>query len=177
MKKKILSLFLALTLCLSLLPTAAFAEGDAQDLPEQGEEILVPEQPGEPEEEPVLEDEQEGLAGVSAPQTGAANSEFTVRATGGHSQYHTTICNTYGCTKHSTLSWSAISSVDELTSATGEDKGYYLTTELELTEPWVPTGTVNLCLSGHSITLRAGTEDAPQSVITVNSGVQLNISN
>ena len=177
MKKKILSLFLALTLCLSLLPTAAFAEGDAQDLPEQGEEILVPEQPGEPEEEPVLEDEQEGLAGVSAPQTGAANSEIAVRATGGHSQNHTTICNTYGCTKHNALSWSAISSVEELTSATGKDKGYYLTTELELTEPWVPTGTVNLCLSGHSITLRAGTEDAPQSVITVNSGVQLNISN
>ena len=176
MKKKILSLFLALTLCLSLLPTAAFAEGDAQDLPEQGEEILVPEQPGEPEEEPVLEDEQEGLAGVSAPQTGAANSEIAVRATGGHSQYHTTICNTYGCTKHNALSWSAISSVDELTSATGEDKGYYLTTELELTEPWVPTGTVNLCLNGHSITLHAGTDAAPQSTIEVTSGVQLNIA-
>ena len=59
MKKKILSLFLALTLCLSLLPTAAFAEGDAQDLPEQGEEILVPEQPGEPEDDPAPEQEEQ----------------------------------------------------------------------------------------------------------------------
>lgn len=59
MKKKILSLFLALTLCLSLLPTAAFAEGDAQDLPEQGEEVLVPEQPGEPEDDPAPEQEEQ----------------------------------------------------------------------------------------------------------------------
>ena len=154
MKKKILSLFLALAMCLSLLPTAAFAADGAQD----------PEQEG-------------GPAGVSAPQTGAANSEIAVQATGGHSQYHTEICNTYGCTKHQTLTWSAISSVDQLTSASGETKGYYLTTDLELTEPWTPTGTVNLCLSGHSITLNAGTDTEPHSVITVKSGVQLNISN
>lgn len=176
MKKKILSLFLALAMCLSLLPTAAFAADGAQDPAEPGEALLVPEQPEEPEEDPDLEQEG-GPAGVSAPQTGAANSEIAVQATGGHSQYHTRICNEYGCTEHRTLTWSTISTVDQLTSATGETKGYYLTTDLELTEPWVPTGTVNLCLSGHSITLSAGTEAAPQSVITVNSGVQLNISN
>ena len=176
MKKKILSLFLALAMCLSLLPTAAFAADGAQDPAEPGEEILAPEQLGDPEKDPDPEQEG-GPAGVSAPQTGAANSEIAVQATGGHSQYHTRICNEYGCTEHRTLTWSTISTVDQLTSATGETKGYYLTTDLELTEPWVPTGTVNLCLSGHSITLSAGTEAAPQSVITVNSGVQLNISN
>ena len=178
MKKKILSLFLALAMCLSLLPTAAFAADGAQDPAEPGEEILAPEQLGDPEKDPDPEQEQEGgPAGVSAPQTGAANSKIAVQATGGHSQYHTEICNTYGCTKHQKLTWYAISTVDQLTSASGETKGYYLTTDLELTEPWVPTGTVNLCLSGHSITLCAGTEDAPQSVITVNSDLQLNISN
>ena len=176
MKKKILSLFLALAMCLSLLPTAAFAADGAQDPAEPGEEILAPEQLGDPEKDPDPEQEG-GPAGVSAPQTGAANSEIAVQATGGHSQYHTRICNEYGCTEHRTLTWSTISTVDQLTSATGETKGYYLTTDLELTEPWTPTGTVNLCLSGHSITLSAGTEAAPQSVITVNSGVQLNISN
>ena len=176
MKKKILSLFLALAMCLSLLPTAAFAADGAQDPAEPGEEILAPEQLEDPEKDPDPEQEG-GPAGVSAPQTGAANSEIAVQATGGHSQYHTRICNEYGCTEHRTLTWSTISTVDQLTSATGETKGYYLTTDLELTEPWAPTGTVNLCLSGHSITLRAGTEAAPQSVITVNSGVQLNISN
>ena len=178
MKKKILSLFLALAMCLSLLPTAAFAADGAQDPAEPGEEILAPEQLEDPEKDPDPEQEQEGgPAGVSAPQTGAANSEIAVQATGGHSQYHTEICNTYGCTKHQKLTWYAISTVDQLKSASGETKGYYLTTDLELTEPWTPTGTVNLCLSGHSITLSAGTEAAPQSVITVNSGVQLNISN
>ena len=178
MKKKILSLFLALAMCLSLLPTAAFAKGDTQDPAEPGEEILAPEQLGDPEKDPDPEQEQEGgPAGVSAPQTGAANSKIAVQATGGHSQYHTEICNTCGCTKHQKLTWYAISTVDQLKSASGETKGYYLTTDLELTEPWAPTGTVNLCLSGHSITLNAGTEAAPQSVITVNSGVQLNISN
>ena len=178
MKKKILSLFLALAMCLSLLPTAAFAADGAQDPAEPGEEILAPEQLEDPEKDPDPEQEQEGgPAGVSAPQTGAANSEIAVQATGGHSQYHTEICNTYGCTKHQKLTWYAISTVDQLTSASGETKGYYLTTDLELTEPWAPRGTVNLCLSGHSITLNAGTEAAPQSVITVNSGVQLNISN
>ena len=178
MKKKILSLFLALAMCLSLLPTAAFAADGAQDPAEPGEEILAPEQLGDPEKDPDPEQEQEGdPAGVSAPQTGAANSKIAVQATGGHSQYHTEICNTYGCTKHQKLTWYAISTVDQLKSASGETKGYYLTTDLELTEPWTPTGTVNLCLSGHSITLSAGTEAAPQSVITVNSGVQLNISN
>ena len=176
MKKKILSLFLALAMCLSLLPTAAFAADGAQDPAEPGEEILAPEQLGDPEKDPDPEQEG-GPAGVSAPQTGAANSEIAVQATGGHSQSHTRICNEYGCTKHQKLTWHAISTVDQLTSATGETKGYYLTTDLELTEPWAPTGTVNLCLSGHSITLNAGTEAAPQSVITVNSGVQLNISN
>ncbi len=176
MKKKILSLFLALAMCLSLLPTAAFAADGAQDPAEPGEEILAPEQLGDPEKDPDPEQEG-GPAGVSAPQTGAANSEIAVRATGGHSQNHTTICNEYGCTEHRTLTWSTISTVDQLTSATGETKGYYLTTDLVLTEPWTPTGTVNLCLSGHNITLSAGTDTEPQSVITVNSGVQLNISN
>ena len=176
MKKKILSLFLALAMCLSLLPTAAFAADGAQDPAEPGEEILAPEQLGDPEKDPDPEQEG-GPAGVSAPQTGAANSEIAVQATGGHSQYHTEICNTHGCTKHQKLTWYAISTVDQLKSASGETKGYYLTTDLELTEPWAPTGTVNLCLNGHSITLNAGTDAAPQSTIEVTSGVQLNIAN
>ena len=178
MKKKILSLFLALTLCLSLLPTAAFAADGAQDPAEPGEEILAPEQLGDPEKDPDPEQEQEGGLAMRSLAMQAAESSLAVQAAeSGHSQYHTTICNTYPCTDHKTLTWSAISNVNQLKSATGETKGYYLATDLELTEPWTPTGTVNLCLSGHSITLRAGTEDAPQSVITVNSGVQLNISN
>ena len=177
MKKKILSLFLALTLCLSLLPTAAFAADGAQDPAEPGEEILAPEQLGDPEKDPDPEQEQESGLAVRSLAVQAAKGGLAVQAAeNGHSQYHTTICNTYPCTDHKTLMWSAISNVNQLKSATGEDKGYYLTTELELTEPWTPIGTVNLCLNGHSITLNAGTDAAPQSTIEVTSGVQLNIA-
>ena len=59
MKKKILSLFLALAMCLSLLPTAAFAADGAQDSAEPGEEILAPEQLGDPEKDPDLEQEEQ----------------------------------------------------------------------------------------------------------------------
>ena len=76
MKKKILSLFLALAMCLSLLPTAAFAADGAQDPAEPGEALLVPEQPEEPEEDPDPEQEQEGgPAGVSAPQTSLCSAD------------------------------------------------------------------------------------------------------
>ncbi len=59
MKKKILSLFLALAMCLSLLPTAAFAADGAQDSAEPGEEILAPEQLGDPEKDPDPEQEEQ----------------------------------------------------------------------------------------------------------------------
>ena len=178
MKKKILSLFLALAMCLSLLPTAAFAADGAQDPAEPGEEILAPEQLGDPEKDPDPEQEQESGLAMRSLAMQAAESGLAVQAAeSGHSKYHTTICNTYPCTDHKTLTWSAISNVNQLKSATGETNGYYLATDLELTEPWAPTGTVNLCLNGHSITLSAGTDAAPQSTIEVTSGVQLNIAN
>ena len=59
MKKKILSLFLALAMCLSLLPTAAFAADGAQDPAEPGEALLVPEQLGDPEKDPDPEQEEQ----------------------------------------------------------------------------------------------------------------------
>ena len=59
MKKKILSLFLALAMCLSLLPTAAFAADGAQDPAEPGEEILAPEHLGDPEKDPDPEQEEQ----------------------------------------------------------------------------------------------------------------------
>ena len=59
MKKKILSLFLALAMCLSLLPTAAFAADGAQDPAEPGEEILAPEQLEDPEKDPDPEQEEQ----------------------------------------------------------------------------------------------------------------------
>ena len=60
MKKKALSLLLALALCLTLLPTAALAAEDTPE-PEQAETVPVPQEEPDPgaEEEPPAEEEQE----------------------------------------------------------------------------------------------------------------------
>ena len=57
MKKRLLSWLMVLTLCLTLLPTAAFAAGEEQDPAEAGEETLIQGQPEEPEKELAPESE------------------------------------------------------------------------------------------------------------------------
>ena len=171
MKKKILSLFLALTLCLSLLPTAAFAADGAQDPAEPGEEILAPEQLRDPEKDPDPEQEQEGgPAGVSAPQTGAANSEIAVPYSFGEHPYDKShcICNTYQCSKHTSIqTWWSIKSEADLKSAE-DGKAYSLANDIELTDTWKPQGTIYLCMNGHSITMSSAS--AEQSLIEVGGG-------
>ena len=72
MKKRLLSWIMVLTLCLTLLPTAAFAAGEEQDPAEAGEETLIQGQPEEPEKELAPESEPALLAvsGIST-QTAA----------------------------------------------------------------------------------------------------------
>ena len=162
MKKKILSLFLALAMCLSLLPTAAFAKGDTQDPAEPGEEILAPEQLGDPEKDPDPEQEQEGgPAGVSAPQTGAANSKIAVPYSFGEHPYDKShcICNTYQCSKHTSIqTWWSIKSEADLKSAE-DGKAYSLANDIELTDTWKPQGTIYLCMNGHSITMSSASAE------------------
>ena len=180
MKKKILSLFLALAMCLSLLPTAAFAADGAQDPAEPGEALLVPEQPEEPEEDPDPEQEQEGgPAGVSAPQTGAANSEIAVQYSSGEHPYSKShcICNTYQCSKHTSIqTWWSIKSEADLKKAE-DGKAYSLANDIELPDTWKPQGTIYLCMNGHSITMSSAS--AEQSLIEVggDSACYLSITN
>ena len=89
MKKRVLSLLVALALCLTLLPTAALAEENTTEpstqlteptpvpqepkTPDQGENTETPDQPEEPSpDEPPAADEQPGVQSEPAPQTAEA---------------------------------------------------------------------------------------------------------
>ena len=89
MKKRVLSLFMALALCLTLLPTAALAEENTTEpstqlteptpvpqepkTPDQGENTETPDQPEEPsQDEPPAADEQPAVQSEPAPQAAEA---------------------------------------------------------------------------------------------------------
>ena len=84
-EKRIFSLFLALMICLSLLPMGALASGEASTEPEEvieavAEEIIGAEEPVEAEEsvkdEVLIEDVPEGLEAVEA--AAASDSDFVI---------------------------------------------------------------------------------------------------
>ena len=92
MKKRVLSLFMALALCLTLLPTAALAEENTTEpstqlteptpvpqepkTPDQGENTETPDQPEEPsQDEPPAADEQPGVQSEPAPQAAVQAAE------------------------------------------------------------------------------------------------------
>ncbi len=70
-------------------------------------------------------------------------------------------CNNDGCNytrqahKHDDIHYAAWSDGSSLPSQGGN---YYLTGDVTITGAWLPNGTVNLCLNGHSIT-KAGQQD------------------
>ena len=92
MKKRVLSLFMALALCLTLLPTAALAEENTTEpstqlteptpvpqepkTPDQGENTETPDQPEEPsQDEPPAADEQPAVQSEPAPQAAVQAAE------------------------------------------------------------------------------------------------------
>ncbi len=74
------------------------------------------------------------------------------------------ICGDANCTDHgnSITDWKGIANLSEIT----EDGNYYLTKDVEITAAWMCSYNVNLCLNGHSITLKQG---ATGNVITINN--------
>ncbi len=89
MKKRVLSMLMALALCLTLLPTAALAEENTTEpstqlteptpvpqepkTPDQGENTETPDQPEEPsQDEPPAADEQPAVQSEPAPQAAEA---------------------------------------------------------------------------------------------------------
>ena len=99
MKKRVLSAFMALALCLTLLPTAALAEENTTEpstqlteptpvpqepkTPDQGENTEPPDQPEEPsQDEPPAADEQPGVQSEPAPQAAEVPAENAVAQVG-----------------------------------------------------------------------------------------------
>ena len=73
------------------------------------------------------------------------------------------ICGDVNCKEHTTISWTAVSDLTQITKA----GYYYLTQDVKIKEPWSPANEVTLCLNGHSITL---VDRDNSSVIEVRSG-------
>ena len=99
MKKRVLSLLMALALCLTLLPTAALAEENTTEpstqlteptpvpqepkTPDQGENTETPDQPEEPsQDEPPAADEQPAVQSEPAPQAAEVPAENAVAQVG-----------------------------------------------------------------------------------------------
>lgn len=145
MKKKVLSIFLALMLCLSLLPTAALAEeagtagaGDTLAA-EQGEGNTVAEQDedstgtGQGEDSTVAG---QGEGNVLSEQSVSAAAFSS--AAGAHS-------HTVGGKDVTFTAWTKTDSLPD------EAGNYYLTDSVTLTETWTPVDGVILDLNGKSI--------------------------
>ena len=154
MKKKVLSIFLALMLCLSLLPTAALAEeagtagaGDTLAA-EQGEGNTVTEQDedstGTGQDGDSTGTGQDGDNSVTGQGEGNVLSKQSVSAAAFNSaaEAHS---HTVGGEDVTFTAWTE---TDSLPDATGN---YYLTDSVTLTETWTPADGVILDLNGKSI--------------------------
>lgn len=154
MKKRIISLLMALALCLSLLPTAALAaEGEPTEQPVEQEQFEpVEPTPAEPEEgapvEDAEEEEKEELPEEQQEEQDAPALLLAAapRAVEGETHSHP-ICGDKDCTTHGKETWTAVSALSEIKVA-GK---YYLTQDVTLTDTWKPAN-VFLCLNGHKIT-------------------------
>ena len=157
MKKRVLSLFMALALCFSMLPTAALAEeaGTAPDAANANSTYTTGEDAGlaggEDDSVPDDTDGEADTAVSAAQETPHANHCVCGKGSSTTVKGHTT---------HSTnTAWKAVTS---LPNSAGS---YYLTQSV--TADWiVPTGEVNLCLNGQTISGK----------ITVGSGTTLTLT-
>lgn len=157
MKKRIVSLLMALALCLSLLPTAALAaEGEpAEQLVEQEQLEPVEPAPAEPEEGAPVEDAEEEEKEELPEEPKEQQDEQPVQpepvmlamANGIALQ----AVDVAGHTNHDE-GWTAISTADALTAINAAGN-YYLTNNIEISTTWQPVTGVVLCLNGYSITM------------------------
>ena len=163
MKKRFLSCFMALALCLSLMPTAALAAEDTTEpstqlteptpVPEEPEETKTPDQGEEtktpdPSEEPPQDEEP-----PAAEEVAPVGAMLSAAATTGEEHTHY-LCGGDTCNK--------VGHADEGTATTFQpwdgsntNGAFYLTKDWTLTSTiTVPTdSSLTLCLNGHSITL------------------------
>lgn len=167
MKKRVLSLFMALALCFSMLPTAALAEeaGAAPDAANADSTYTTGEDAGLAggEDDSVPDDTDGGDIDSSGEMQGG-EADTAVSAVQGASHASHCVCGGNGEVNghnHDTTGteWKT---TDSLPDSAGS---YYLTQSV--TADWtVPTGEVNLCLNGQTI----------NGKITVGSGATLTLT-
>ena len=166
MKKRVLSLFMALALCFSMLPTAALAEeaGTAPDAANADSTYTTGEDAGlAGGEDDSVPDDTDGGDTDSSGEMQGGEADTAVSAVQGASHASHCVCGGNGDVKghtHNTgTAWTAATS---LPNSAGS---YYLTQPV--TADWtVPTGEVNLCLNGQTI----------NGKITVGSGATLTLT-
>ena len=175
MKKRVLSLLMAIAICLSMLPSAALAEipgtgtnevqteqqitdeqkPDEQNPDEQKPEQQIPEQqkPDEQIPEQQKPDEQnpdKQNPDEQKPAKAPRKAPAAETPTGGHANHP--ICGkTCGHTgnEHTNIEWKPVSSLDEITGA----GNYYLTQNVTISSTWRPADGTVLCLNGYGISL------------------------
>lgn len=171
MKRRLFSLLLALVMCLSLLPTAAFAEDVTTTDGDTTGGTIITDTTGVPADNGEGADSTEGAA-VPAPLLAAAAPMVGSTYAGSahtHKDCGKETCTNIGHTCGSgSVSWISISTARELkdTGTIVGNKRFYLTTDITITETLdITVDNVVLCLNGHTITLN---KDGP--VIEVQSG-------
>lgn len=175
MKKRVLSLLMAIAICLSMLPSAALAEIPGTDTNEVQTEQQIPEEqipdeqkPDEQKPEEQKPDEQkpdeqkpdEQNPDEQNPDKQNPDEQKPAKAprkapaaetpTGGHANHP--ICGkTCGHTgnEHTNIEWKPVSSLDEITGA----GNYYLTQNVTINSTWSPANGTVLCLNGYGISL------------------------
>ena len=158
MKKRVLSLFLAFTLCFSMLPTAALAEeaGAAPDAANADSTYTT--------------GEDAGLAGGeddSVPDdTDGGDIDSSGEMQGGEAGTHTAHCVCGGNGEVNGHNHDTAGTEWKTTDSLPDSKGSYYLTQLVSGDWTVPTGEVNLCLNGQTI----------NGKITIGSGATLTLT-
>ena len=166
MKKRILSLFMALALCFSMLPTAALAEeaGAAPDAANADSTYTTGEDAGlAGGEDDSVPDDTDGGDTDSSGEMQGGEADTAVSAVQGASHASHCVCggngDVNGHTHNTGTAWTAA------TSLPNSEGSYYLTQPVS--GDWtVPTGEVNLCLNGQTI----------NGKITIGSGATLTLT-
>lgn len=165
MKKRLLSLCLTAALCLTLLPTAAWATENTTEPSTQlieptpvPQEQATPPAPTETETPDQGEDKEPPAAEEVASDREVSDADST---------HEHPICGK-NCTHSPTDSdqtWTGISDLQNI----NQNGSYYLTKDVTLTSTWTCQNDVNLCLNGHSIEFTASAA-TNRPVISVTGG-------
>ena len=137
MKKRVLSLLMAIAICLSMLPSAALAEIPGTDTNEVQTEQQIPEEQIPDEQNPDKQNPDEQKPDEQKPAKAPRKVQTAETHTGDHGGY----------TLPEGETWQGVSSLPS-------DSGYYyLTGFVTINSTWSPADGTVLCLNGYGISL------------------------